>query len=101
MTVYYHSRLGGAWNHARSTSSRSDSGQVVLDRDEFAEQTAEGQVDGTMDAGNVNRVVTWCTRQGNLVTHLLMPRKKTHYLSGINLEECVAPIPGRPCFTGL
>lgn len=24
-----------------------------------------------------------------------------HYLSGIKREECVAPIPGRPCFTGL
>lgn len=23
------------------------------------------------------------------------------YFSGINLEECVAPIPGLPCLTGL
>lgn len=23
------------------------------------------------------------------------------YLSGMKREECVAPMPGRPCFTGL
>ena len=38
----------------------------------------------------------------------LLPSHHTHpivyisfYFNGINREECVAPIPGRPCLTGL
>lgn len=33
--------------------------------------------------------------------HFFIDTKSTIYLSGINREECVAPIPGLPCLTGL